>query len=177
MSTIIKSKRKAVVDSSSWINLNRIGLIEILLADFDLIFTSKVETELLVNNKLFYTPKDLLVYKSLKKKGLIKLNDPKKVSKELWNSLSKSSGEMQSIALALEIGSFVIVDNSAAVDYCLKNKIKIINSINLIIYYFYTDKISYSQAIEKINILKPYIKNKYIEKEITLLNSLKGGRK
>jgi len=60
------------------------------------------------------------------------------------------------------------------VDYCLRNRIKIINSINLIVYYFYIDKISYYQALEKINILKPYIKKKYIEKEIILLNLLKG---
>ncbi|MFA7576384.1 MAG: hypothetical protein WCY27_04025 [archaeon] len=102
--------------------------------------------------------------------------DSKKVLKDLWNSLSRLSGEMQSISLALEIKSFVIVDNSAAVEYCVKNNIKIISSINLIIYYFYKDKITYTQALNKINLLRPYIKEKYIEKEINLLKSIKGDK-
>jgi predicted nucleic acid-binding protein len=167
-------KVKAVVDSSFWININRVDLVNILNDYFELIFTKKVEEELLITKKMFYIPKDIIKYNELKNKKLITIQNPKQIDRDLWNRLSKDSGEMQCIALAKEINAVVLIDNGAAIEYCKKNKIMLINSINFIIYYYYLDKITFDQAIQKINVLSPFIKKKYVEKEIILLNKIKG---
>ncbi len=167
-------KIKAVVDSSFWININRIDLVDALYNYFELIFTKKVEDELLINKKMFYIPKDILKYNELKNQNQISIQNPKKIDCDLWNKLSKTSGEMQSIALAKEINAVVLIDNGAAIEYCKKNKIKLVNSINFIIYNYYLDKISYNKAKQNINTLSPFIKKTYIKKEIILLNKIKG---
>lgn len=170
------NKKIAIVDSSFWININRVGLVDYLLERFELIFTSKVEDELLVNFKLFYTPRDIIVYNKLKDMDLIKIRNPKNVSDNLYNSLCKTSGEVQTIALAIELNGAVLVDNSAAIEYCIKNKIQVINTINFILYSYDQDKLTYEQSLEKINILKPFIRDKYIYQNLDLLAQIKGDK-
>ena len=170
------NKKSAIVDSSFWININRVGLVDSLLERFELIFTSKVEDELLVNSKLFYTPRDIIVYNKLTEMDLIKIRNPKNVSDNLYNSLCKTSGEVQTIALAIELNGAVLVDNSAAIEYCIKNKIQVINTINFILYSYYQDKLTYEQSLEKMNILKLFIRDKYINQNLDLLAQIKGDK-
>ncbi len=168
------SKKIAIVDSSFWININRVGLIDNLLERFELVFTSKVENELLINSKLFYTPRDIITYNRLKEIGLINIKDPESISANLYNQLCKTSGEIPTIALAIELDAAVLVDNSAAIEYCNKNKIYIINTINFILYNYKIDKLNFEQALEKIEILKPFVRRKYINQDLDLLNQIKG---
>ncbi len=167
---------KAIVDSSFWININRVDLVKELLDKFKLIFTFKVEKELLINNNLFYVPKDIIVYNNLKKINLISVRNPLKIPLNLQKELSRNSEEVNTIALALELNAVILIDNSAAVEYCIKNKMYVVNTINFIIYCYSTDVITYNQALEKINLLKPYIKQKYILDNLKLLEKIKGDK-
>ena len=169
-----ESKKIAVVDSSFWININRVGLVDSLLERFELVFTSKVEEELLINSKLFYTPKDIIIYNRLKEIGLIEIKDPKIISPDLWNILSKDSGEIYTIALAIELNATVLVDNSAAIEYCIQKNILITNSVTFILYDALQSKLTYTQALDKINLLKPYIRERYILIGLNTLDKIKG---
>lgn len=166
-------KKNAIVDSSFWININRVNLVKELLDKFDVFFTCKVEKELLINNNLFYTPKDIIVYKTLKEMGYVTVKDANKIPLKLNKILSRDSGEVNTIALALENKGVILVDNGAAVDYCIKNKIPVVNTINFILYCYFIDLLTYKQVLEKINILRPYIKKKYILQDLKLLEKIK----
>ena len=168
------SRKVAVIDSSFWININRVGLIDYLLERFELVFTSKVEEELLINSKLFYTPRDIIIYNKLKELGFIKVIDPKVIPKDLWNKLSKDSGEIYTIALAIELNAAVLVDNSAAIEYCIQKNILITNSVTFILYDTLQRKLTYTQALDKINLLKPYIRERYILIGLNTLDKIKG---
>lgn len=172
----LNSKKKAIIDSSFWININRVNLVKELLERFDLYFTLKVEKELLINKNLFYIPKDITVYKNLKEINLINVKDAFKIPINLQKTLSKNSGEVCTIALAIELNAAILVDNGSAVDYCIKNKMFVVNTINFILYCYFIDELTYRQVIEKINQLKPYIKEKYILQNLNLLEKIKGDK-
>src|SRR5574343_998374 len=98
-----KAKPKAIIDTSFWIHLVKLNLVEQFIQLWNIVVTRKVEEELqdFVRIKL-YTPLDLEIYNDLKSKGTIQIKDPKSIPKDIDNQITSNSGELYSIALAKE---------------------------------------------------------------------------
>jgi hypothetical protein len=158
------TKKEIIIDACFWINIVFLGLDKELINYFDIYCVLKVEKEILDDNKYkIFNSKDMDTFLDLKEKRIIKIKNPKNISKKLLNSLEQNSGELDSTALSIEEEWVFATDDNGAIDYCIKNKIKYINSVYFIIYLKNKKIITKNQAKEYLNLLKNRIKQKYIE--------------
>ncbi len=145
------SKPSAVIDTSFWIHLVKLDLTDKFIELYDLVFTKKVEEELLAFKKIhLYSPLDLDIFNQLKLKNKLKIIDPKYISKEINNSISNDSGELFSLSLAQEKNYIVFIDNGIPYDFCKKNKINVMNMIDFCILLYILKKISLDDLQNKI---------------------------
>jgi len=160
---MVKNKVKAVVDSSFWININKVNLARYLLDYFELYSTEKVREELLDHpKKELYTPKDAELFKSLIDAGLINIVVPVLIPKDIKQLLSIDSGEVYVLSLAKERNMSVLLDDNGPLQYCEKHKIKLFTSVHFI-YLLYRDNIiSKQDAIDRIVLLKKSINERFI---------------
>ncbi len=89
---------KIIINTSSWINIYNIGLIDYLLSNFQVFVTPKVCEEIL-SGKNF--AEDAIVFEKAVNEGLVKVITPKEILKEIKHEISISSGEMEIIACAI----------------------------------------------------------------------------
>lgn len=156
-------KQIAVVDSSFWININKIDLVKYLFDYFDLYFAEKVEDELSdYKDTRNYVPKDLDAFLQLKKLDFIQIKNPKFISNKLQENLSNYSGELYTIALAEELKAVVLVDDSGPIKYCKRYGITAITTPAFILKLFKEKKITKKIAKQKINIIKRNLKKEII---------------
>jgi predicted nucleic acid-binding protein len=89
----------AIVDTSFWIHLIKVDLLEIFLKYYSkIIIPSKVLEELTFFESFkykVYIPEDIKEFKKLKEKKVISIKNPKKINKELERQVSKKSGELR----------------------------------------------------------------------------------
>jgi hypothetical protein len=155
-------KQNAVVDSSFWINIISLALVDYLLKYFELFSTEKVEQKILnFDKKLLYLSNDIIVYQTLKKNNLIKIKNPQKIIKK-HIFLQKKSGELETISLANQEKTFVLIDDGKPYNFCINEKIKAINSVDFIIFLYKIKEINNKTAYYKITQLNGVIKEKYI---------------
>jgi hypothetical protein len=162
-----KGKPKAVVDTSFWIHLVKLNLFEEFTQLWDIVFTRKVEEELLAFVRIkLYTPLDLEIYNELKSKGTIQVKDPKSIPKDIDSQITASSGELYSIALAKEDKIIVFIDNGIPYDFCKRNNIDVMNIPDLCLFLVDRNILSLDIANQKLIQLENLksMKLKYIEK-------------
>lgn len=161
-----KLKPKAIIDTSFWIHLVKLNLVEQFIQLWNIVVTRKVEEELqdFVRIKL-YTPLDLEIYNDLKSKGTIQIKDPKSIPKDIDNQITSNSGELFSIALAKEDKIIVFIDNGITYDFCKRNNIFAANNIDFCLKLVEDNKLTKEEALNKLNILEKLksMKIKYIE--------------
>lgn len=162
-----KAKPKAIIDTSFWIHLVKLNLVEQFIQLWNIVVTRKVEEELqdFVRIKL-YTPLDLEIYNDLKSKGTIQIKDPKSIPKDIDNQITSNSGELYSIALAKEDKIIVFIDNGIPYEFCKQNQILAANIVDYLMRQYEQKKFTKEQTLEKLMILESLksMKLKYIEK-------------
>ncbi len=156
------TKVKAVIDSSFWININKIDLAKYLLDYFELYSTEKVREELLDHPKReLYTPKDADLFKSFIDAGLITLINPLEIPKDIKQQLSEDSGEIYILTIAKERNMGVLLDDNGPLQYCEKNKIRLFTSIHFVYILYRKNIISKQDARDKIIQLKKSINSRF----------------
>lgn len=162
-----KYKPKAVVDTSFWIHLVKLDLVESFIQLWDIVITRKVEEELQAFTRIkLYTPLDLEIYNELKLKGTIQVKNPKNVPENINNQITTNSGELFSIELAKEGKIIVFIDNGIPYEFCKKNQILAANIVDYLMRQYEQKKFTKKQTLEKLMILESLksMKLKYIEK-------------
>lgn len=163
---LVKAKPKAVVDTSFWIHLVKLNLVEEFIELWNIVITRKVEEELqaFVRIKL-YTPLDLEIYTDLKSKEIIKIKDPKAIPKDIDSQITSDSGELYSIALAKEEKIIVFIDNGIPYDFCKRNNILAANNIDFSLKLVEDNKLTKEEALNKLDILEKSksMKSKFID--------------
>lgn len=156
---------KIVIDSSFWINITFLRLEEYLIKYFKIYFVSKVESEILNENKFkIYDSLDMEIYRSFKERNLFFVKDPQNVPKRLLDSLESNSGELYTVSLALEENATVFIDDGRPYNFCLKEKLFPVNSIDFVYFLYLKKDLNKSDSILIIDRLKGRIKSEYIEK-------------
>jgi hypothetical protein len=162
-----KGKPKAIIDTSFWIHLVKLNLVDSFIQLWDIVVTRKVEEELLAFTKIkLYTPLDLEIYNELKSKGTIQVKNPKSIPKDIDAQITSNSGELFSIALAREEKIIVFIDNGIPYEFCKRNNILVANIIDYLMHQYEQKKFTKEQILGKLDILESLksMKLKYIEK-------------
>lgn len=174
MKSPLSSKKLIVIDTCFWINIVHLDLQDFFLKYFKIIVVKKVEEEILdKTTKRIYITKDMKIYLTLKDNGLVILKDPKNISKSLINNSDLLSGELYSIALALENKILFASDDFWAIDFCNHNNIVCLNSVYFILFLYNKKEISKNLALKKLNLLKNRIKLEFILEGKSYLNNKK----
>ncbi|MFA5745996.1 MAG: hypothetical protein WCX82_01205 [archaeon] len=163
----VKVKPKAIIDTSFWIHLVKLDLVEQFIQLWDLIATKKVEEELQAFTRIkLYTPLDLETYNDLKSQGAIQVKDPKSVPGNINSQIANNSGELFSIALAKEYKIIVFIDNGIPYDFCKRNQILAANIVDYLMRQYEQKKFTKEQILQKLMILESLksMKLKYIDK-------------
>ena len=160
-------KRCAIIDSSFFIHLIKIDLLNYFFNYYDkIIVPLKVEKEITFIDNLssnIYTPKDILEFKRLKKENKIIIKNPKQINKKLKSQVSNDSGELYSIALSYETKNIVFIDNGRPYKFCKENNILVANIIEFILYLYLENKLTKKECYFKINLIKNSIPLNYLK--------------
>jgi len=148
-------KSLAILDTSFYIHLVKIDLIDIFLNFYKIIVCSKVKEEI-----TYFTHIELFL--KLKKSDIIRIENPIKISKSLISEISSDSGEMYAIALAQEKNSIVFIDNGRPYKYCLKNKILCSNIVEFLLYLYKNKVITKREILNKIKIIENTLPKEYL---------------
>ncbi len=162
----VKHKPKAVVDTSFWIHLVKLGLVDAFTSLWDIVVTKKVEEELQAFTRIkLYLTLDLEIYSILKQEGEIQIKNPKNVPSDIDSQITKDSGELFSLALAKEEKIIVFIDNGISYDFCKRNSIAATNIVDFCLHLVENSKITKEDALEKLNILEKFksMKLEYLE--------------
>ena len=171
---MVKEKVKAVIDSSFWININKVNLARYLLDYFSLYSTDKVREELLDHKKKeLYTSKDAELFQSLMDAELIISKNPQEISLKFKQNLSNDSGEIYTIALAKEISAVVLADDKSAINFCRNQKILVITSPYFLVWLCESGKISPEICYLKIIQLKEKVNKTHINSALADLEKVK----
>ncbi len=155
-------KLKIIVDTSSWINVFRVDLTSYLIENFYVLVTPKVNDEIL-EGKGF--AEDANLFEKLSTEGNIQIVRPKTIQEEIKHEISVSSGEIEGIAYAKEIGDcIVLIDDSKVYQVMDRFNLKYISSANIIIDAYLTEKINKDEAYRLLEILRKVLKDEVIDK-------------
>ena len=155
-------KLKIIVDTSSWINVFRVDLTSYLIENFSVLVTPKVNDEIL-EGKGF--AEDANLFEKLSTEGNIQIVRPKTIQEEIKHEISVSSGEIEGIAYAKEIGDcIVLIDDSKVYQVMDRFNLKYISSANIIIDAYLTEKINKDEAYRLLEILRKVLKDEVIDK-------------
>jgi len=156
-------KSLAVLDTSFYIHLVKIDLIDIFLNFYKIIVCSKVKEEItyFIHRDL-YLPKDIELFLKFEKSDIIRIENPTKIPKSLISEISNDSGEMYAIALAQEKNSIVFIDNGRPYKYCLKNKILCSNIVEFLLYLYTNRIITKREILNKIKIIENTLPKEYL---------------
>ncbi|MEI8364151.1 MAG: hypothetical protein WCF78_01700 [archaeon] len=160
----LKSKPKIVIDASFWINIVYLGLEKYLIKYFEVYFVSKVEEEILDESDYkIYDSEDMEIYSRLKDRGLITIKDPQNFLTKLFDNLQANSGELYSVALAIDENMIIATDDKGPIEYCIQNNVKFINSVHFCLYLYNKKEINFEETQKYFNLLTNKIKQKYID--------------
>jgi len=167
-------KKPVVIDASFWINIVYLELYSYVSIYFELIFVSKVKSEICVPRKhdYFYLSEDIKIFNDLLANGNSKIENPKKILKKYYSELEKDSGELYTIALAKEKNYGVLIDDGNPYDFCKMQQISRMNTIDFIIFLYIKRNLTKTQSIEYIQKLNLKVKEKYIKQAIAYLINL-----
>ena len=155
-------RSKIIIDTSSWINVFRADLTNYLIENFSVLVTPKVNEEIL-EGKGF--AEDANLFEKLSTEGNIQLVKPKTIQEEFKHEISVSSGEIESIAYAMERGDcIVLIDDSKVYHVMDRFNLKYISSANIIIDAYLTEKINKDEAYRLLEILRKVLKDEVIDK-------------
>jgi len=167
-------KPKIVMDASFWINITYLDLEKYLVKYFNICLVTKVEEEILNNSEhKIYDSKDMEKYLELKNTEVISIINPLNIPKKLLDNLQSNSGELYTIAVGIEEKIIICIDDGNPYNFCFKEGLNPINSIDFIYFLYLKKEISSKQSINYINKLHGRIKSSYIEK---VKKSFKGER-
>jgi predicted nucleic acid-binding protein len=110
-----------------------------------------------------YDSIDMEIYSKLKDRRLITIKNPQNFSKKLIDNLQSNSGELYSIALAIEQNMLICLDDGNPYNFCLQENLSPINSVDFIQFLYLKKEINSQQAIEYVSKLQGKMKPKYIE--------------
>ena len=167
----MNTKAIAIIDTSFYIHLVKMGLIDIFINLYNVIVCNKGKSEITYfkyNN--MYVPLDIEIFDKLVKDKRITIKNPKKISKKLKSEISKDSGELYSIALAQELDCIVFIDNGRPFEYCKKYDVKCANSIELMVYLNSKKLLTKEEITNKLRIIQNSIPIKYLEDCLNILN-------
>ncbi len=160
-------KIKIIIDTSSWINVFRVDLTNYLIENFSVLVTPKVKEEIL-EGKGFAEDADL--FEKLSTEGNIRIVKPKTIREEIKHEISVSSGEIESIAYAMERGDcIVLIDDSKVYHVMDRFNLKYISSVNIMIDAYLTEKINKDKAYKLLEILRKVLKEEVIDKAKAVL--------
>jgi predicted nucleic acid-binding protein len=161
-----------VVDSCFWINIVYLELEEYLLKYFNLFFVFKVTEEILnINGNKLYDSKDMDILKKLIDNKKVILKNPKEIPEKINNCIENDSGELYSVALALEKKGIVATDDGAVINYCIENNIFIMTSVRFSLFLYAKKEINKNKTIILLKKMNRRIKHKYIEEGINYLKN------
>jgi len=164
-------KSVAIVDSSFYIHLVKINLIDTFLDLYDLVVCTKVKDEITYfEYKSLYTPFDIEVFNKLLNEKKIIIKDPKNITKQLESEVSSNSGELYSIALAQELNYIVFIDNGRPFEYCKNQNIMCANIIEFLLYLYSVKLLPKKEIIKKLKIISKSIPKKYLLECLNILN-------
>jgi len=136
------SRRNAVLDASFWINAYRGGLVRFLPDYFRLFVCSAVEAEILYPLVTKGLPVPAAVkFQTWRKSGKITLQDPAQPVN--WLHV----GENAAIALALEQGYVLLVDDQNAYHQARAHKIATVSSADFAVMLYGTGRLGYADVI------------------------------
>jgi predicted nucleic acid-binding protein len=135
------NRRSAVLDASFWINACQVGLVRFLPDYFCLFVCSAVETEILHPLVTKGLPVPAAVqFRTWREDGKITLQDPARPVD--WLHI----GENAAIALALEQGYVLLVDDQHAYHRARAHEVVAINSADFGVMLYAADRLDYAQA-------------------------------
>jgi len=155
-------RSKIIIDTSSWINVFRVDLTSYLIENFYVLVTPKVKEEIL-EGKGF--AEDANLFEKLSTQGNIRIVKPETIQEEFKHEISVSSGEIESIAYAMERGDcIVLIDDSKVYQVMDRFNLKYISSANIVIDAYLTEKINKDKAYKLLEILRKVLKEEVIDK-------------
>jgi len=164
---IMDETQIAIVDASFWIHLIKTDLLHIFQEYYNrIIVPLKVEEEITFSESfkfMVYIPEDIKHYNKLKQEGIIIVQNPKTITKQLSSQVSKDSGELYCIALSQEIGLIVFIDNGRPYNYCKENNILVANIIEFLLFLYIEKRLNKKEVYSKINVIKSSISNSYLK--------------
>lgn len=170
MTSINSKNQRIVIDASFWINIVYLEIEDYLKKYFEIYFVSKVEAEVLNNsNYKLYDSIDMEKYKDWKQNKIIIIKDPINIPKKLLDNLESNSGELYTIALAIEEKMVVCIDDGKPHNFCFNEGLFPVNSIDFIYFLYLKKEINSREYILLINKLAGRIKLEHIEKAKRLI--------
>ena len=154
-------KPEIIVDTSSWINVFRIGLTSYLIENYYVFVTPRVNDEIL-EGKGF--AEDANLFEKHINARHIQIVSPKTIQEEIKHEIRVSSGEIEIIAYAVERGDcIVLIDDSKVYRVMDRFNLKYLSSANIIIDAYLMEKINKDEAYRLVGILREVLKDEVIE--------------
>lgn len=154
-------KSKIIINTSSWINVFRVDLINYLIENFCILVTPKVNKEILEGKEF---AGDAKLFEKLSNERNIKIVSPKMIQEEIKHEISISSGEIEIIAYAMEREDcIVLIDDSKVYQVMDRFNLKYISSATIIIDAYLTEKINKEEAYRLLEVLRKVLKDEVID--------------
>lgn len=154
-------KPRIIMDTSSWINLYGIGLINYLMDNFQILVTSKVSDEIL-DGKEF--AEDVTVFEEAVERKIIKVDTLNTVPEEIKHEVSISSGEIEVIAYAIEKDCLVLIDDSRVYRVMDRFNLKYFSSATIVLDAYMSGRINKDRAHELLENLRRALKDEVIDR-------------
>lgn len=137
-------KQIASLDTSFWINAYRVGIIHEVTEYFDIYVAENVADEIrrpLISGR---EALDASLFNKYLEDKRLHIKNPKKAVPLF------GPGEREAIGLAQELKSILLIDDSRPYFYARSQGIKVVASIDLIVFFFDQGRLSYDLAQEKL---------------------------
>lgn len=154
-------KPRIMMDTSSWINLYEIGLINHLMDNFQVFVTPKVRDEILEGKEF---AEDVTVFEEATESKIIKVDTPKTTPEEIRHEISISSGEIEVIAYAIEKDFFVLIDDSRVYRVMDRFNLKYFSSANIVLDAYMGGRINKDRAYELLENLRRALKDEVVDR-------------
>lgn len=161
-------KPKILIDTSSWINIYNVDLINYLIENFSVFVTPKVADEIL-DGKEF--AEDARSFERLLNEGFIQIVTPETIQEEIKHEISISSGEIEIIAYAIvKKDCTVVIDDSRVYRVMDRFNLKYLSSANIVIDAYLAAKIDKGETHKLLERLRNALKDEVIDKAKEVLD-------
>jgi len=163
-------KTKIIMDTSSWINMFRVELIDYLIENFYIFMTPKIKEEIL-EGKGF--AEDVELFEKLSNEGDIQIISPKIIPEKIKHEISVSSGEIEIISCAMERKDCVVlIDDSRVYRVMDRFGLKYVSSANIIMDAYLTAMIDKEETYRLLKVLKMVLRDEVIDKAMEVLKDV-----